>query len=177
MTSIISFIYSRYYTIISKFLGFHNASVGLSRIYGPIGNKARFFFYYNQLNSVGKNVFFPIGIIFSHKEISIGNNVRFGPNNTIGLVNFGNDIVIAQNVHFLSGKNQHGFDDKSISMIFQSGRLERITIEDDVWIGANSVILSNVSKGTIVGALSLVNKTHETYSIIGGNPAKIIRSR
>jgi len=163
--------------MVSYFLGFHNASVGISKIYGPIGNKARYFFYKNQLNSVGENVFFPFGIIFSNKDISIGNNVRFGPNNTIGLVDFGNDIVIAQNVHFLSGKNQHGFADKNISMINQPGKLERISINDDIWIGANSVILSNISNGSIVGSLSLVNKTFQSFNIIGGNPAKIIRSR
>jgi acetyltransferase-like isoleucine patch superfamily enzyme len=54
-----------------------------------------------------------------------------------------------------------------------------IIIEDDVWIGTNSVILSGVtiSKGTIVAAGSIVTKSTIPYSIIGGNPSKLIKMR
>lgn len=54
-----------------------------------------------------------------------------------------------------------------------------IVVEDDVWIGTNSIILSGVtlSKGTIVAAGSVVTKSFKPYSIIGGNPAKLIRFR
>ena len=54
-----------------------------------------------------------------------------------------------------------------------------ITIEDDVWIGTNSVILSGVSigRGAIVAAGSIVSKNVEPYSIVGGIPAKFIKKR
>ena len=54
-----------------------------------------------------------------------------------------------------------------------------IIIEDDVWIGANSIILSGVTvkKGSIIGAGSVVTKDIPPYSIVGGNPAKIIKER
>ena len=177
MIKLISYLYFRYYILISYFMGFSNASLGISRIYGPIGNRARYQFYKHELKRVGRNVYFPFGITFSQKHISIGDNVRFGPNNTIGLVDFGNDIVIAQNVHFLSGKNQHSYNRKDLSMIHQPGKLERLKISDDVWIGAGSIVLASISEGSIIGSLSLVNKTFESYSIFGGNPAKLIGSR
>lgn len=54
-----------------------------------------------------------------------------------------------------------------------------IVLEDDVWIGADSLILSGVTlaQGTVVAAGSVVVKSTEPYSIIGGNPAKLIRKR
>lgn len=54
-----------------------------------------------------------------------------------------------------------------------------IVIEDDVWIGANVAVLSGVTigRGSIIGAGSVITKDIPRYSIVGGNPAKILRSR
>lgn len=54
-----------------------------------------------------------------------------------------------------------------------------IIIEDDVWIGSNSVILSGViiGRGSIVGAGSIVTKDIPPYSIVAGNPAKVLKKR
>lgn len=54
-----------------------------------------------------------------------------------------------------------------------------VVIEDDVWIGSNSIIMAGrkIAKGGIVAAGSVVTKDFPEYSIIGGNPARIIRSR
>ena len=51
-------------------------------------------------------------------------------------------------------------------------------IDDDVWIGRDVTIMvgRHISKGTIVAANSVVTKDFPEYSIIGGNPAKLIRS-
>jgi len=59
------------------------------------------------------------------------------------------------------------------------GSFVPIVIEDDVWIGANATILKGVriSRGSIVGSGAVVTKDVPPYSIVGGNPAKIIRSR
>jgi virginiamycin A acetyltransferase len=54
-----------------------------------------------------------------------------------------------------------------------------IIIEDEVWLGANSMILSGltIGKGAIVAAGAIVTRDVPPYSIVGGNPARIIRYR
>ena len=52
-------------------------------------------------------------------------------------------------------------------------------VEDDVWIGANVIVLTGViiSKGSVIAAGSIVTKNVEPYSIVAGVPAKKISSR
>ncbi len=54
-----------------------------------------------------------------------------------------------------------------------------VIIEDYVWIGTNALILPGIKikEGAIVAAGSVVTKDVEAYTIVGGNPAKFIRSR
>ena len=53
----------------------------------------------------------------------------------------------------------------------------QVTIEDDVWIGCQSVILRGITvgRGAIVGAGSIVTKDVPAWTIVAGNPARVIR--
>lgn len=54
-----------------------------------------------------------------------------------------------------------------------------VIVEEDVWIGANSVILSGVKigRGAVIAAGSLVNKDVQRYAVVAGTPARIIKMR
>ena len=85
--------------------------------------------------------------------------------------------MLGSNVDIISGKNQHYFANLDIPMREQGGELEKIIIGEDCWLGNSSVILANVGKKSIVAAGSVVIHDVPPYSIVGGNPAKIIKSR
>lgn len=72
--------------------------------------------------------------------------------------------------------NQNIFKEDIKSDIFTKGK---IIIEEDVWIGSNSTILSGVKvgRGAIIGAGSVVTKDVPKYAIVAGNPSKIIKYR
>jgi acetyltransferase-like isoleucine patch superfamily enzyme len=115
-----------------------------------------------------------------HKDIIIGNKVQFGTNCSITCdIIFGNYILIAPGVSFI-GKDDHKFDIIG-EVIWNNPRGDSVKtiIGDDVWIGQNSIILGgvNIGEGSIIAAGSVVTKDVESYTIVGGNPAKFLKKR
>lgn len=109
-------------------------------------------------------------------DVIIGDRTRIGLGNTfIGPIKVGNDIMFAQNI-VMSGLN-HGYEDVSMSIHDQPVTTAQITIEDEAWIGANSVIVAGVTIGkhSIVAAGSVVTKNVPPYSIVAGNPARLLK--
>ena len=109
-------------------------------------------------------------------DVLIGERSRIGMGNVlIGPVTIGNDVILAQNI-VLSGLN-HGYEDIHIPPHKQPVTKKKITLEDEVWIGANVVVVAGVTIGkhAIVAAGSVVTKNIPPYSVVVGNPAKIIK--
>ena len=73
----------------------------------------------------------------------------------------------------------HNFQRTDISMIEQGITSSPVVIEDDVWIGHGVTITKGVTigKGSIIAAGAVVTKDIPSYSIVGGIPAKVIKSR
>lgn len=108
--------------------------------------------------------------------VIIGQNTLLGINNVIiGPVTIGDNVIIAQNV-VVSGLN-HDYKDINVPIRYQPVSTSEIKIEDNCWIGANTVITAGVSIGKhcVIAAGSIVTKDIPSYSIAAGNPAKIIK--
>lgn len=109
-------------------------------------------------------------------DVLIGDNTRIGLSNTlIGPVSIGNDVRLAQNV-VLSGLN-HNYDAIDSPIHAQGVSTKPIIIEDESWIGANVVIVPGVTVGrhAIVAAGSVVTKNVPSYSVVAGNPARVLK--
>lgn len=110
-------------------------------------------------------------------DLSIGSHTRVGLGNTvIGPVSIGDNVQIAQNV-VLSGMN-HNYTDVDKTILGQGVSTAHITIANDVWIGANSVITMGVSIGrhSVVAACCVVTRDVPPYSVVAGNPGKVIKT-
>ncbi len=108
--------------------------------------------------------------------VYIGNNTLVGMSNVlIGPLKIGNNVIMAQHV-VLSGLN-HGYEDIEMPIMNQKCTTAEIIVEDDCWIGANAVITAGVTIGkhAIVAGGSVVTKNVAAYTIVGGNPAKILK--
>ncbi len=108
--------------------------------------------------------------------ISIGDHTRIGIGNVvIGPVQIGDHVIIAQNVT-ISGLN-HNFEDITQNIDQQGISASIIVIDNDVWIGANSVITKGVKIGkhSVVAAGSIVIEDVPAFSVVGGNPAKVLK--
>jgi acetyltransferase-like isoleucine patch superfamily enzyme len=129
--------------------------------------------------TLGSNVKIERNVNIWVSKLNIGNNVGIGPNtNIFGKIIIGNNVMIAPNCTIVGGN--HGILNNGIPMINQKNTTSGpIIIEDDVWIGANSIILDGVTigAGAIVGGGSVVTKNIPKMAISVGNPAKVIKFR
>lgn len=130
------------------------------------------------LNHCGSNVNIEKGAQFS-SEISLGNNSGIGVNALISShVTIGNDVMMGPDCIILT--SNHGMERKDVPMWQQHFSAPRpVIIGDDVWIGARVIILPGVHIGTgsVIGAGAVVTKDVAPGSIVGGNPAQLIRMR
>ena len=129
--------------------------------------------------------------IFDHNgEILIGEDCFVGPDTRIWSakkVSIGNRVLIAHNVnihdnisHPIDASERHKeFIDFVETGVHQYTDLKpaEIIIEDDVWIGFNSIILKGVTigRGAIIGAGSVVTKDVEPWTVNVGNPLRCIQ--
>ena len=109
-------------------------------------------------------------------NVFIGENSLIGLGNVIiGPVTIGNNVILAQNI-VASGLN-HNYDDVSRPIHQQGVNVAPIFIQDDCWIGANSVITSGVTIGkhSVIAAGCVVTKDIPPYWVAVGNPSRIIK--
>lgn len=136
-------------------------------------------------NKCGRDVkFFPTNSTFSYKNINLKNSVFIGPNarfSSITTINIGNKVMFGPNVTLMGG--DHNFSKIGAFMYDVNEKLPEndlpITIEDDVWVGNNVIILKGVTVGigSIVAAGSVVNQDVPAYVIVGGVPARVLKNR
>lgn len=128
--------------------------------------------------SIGKNSFFTA----EGGSIVVGNNTAFNMNVHInasvgGEIKIGECCRVGPNVVMRTAS--HKYDNPAIQILQQGHAISDISIDDDVWIGANAVILGGVhiGSGAVVGAGAVVTKDVPSMAIVGGVPAKVIKFR
>ena len=109
-------------------------------------------------------------------DVTIGDHTRIGIHSTvIGPVCIGSHVNLAQGITVTA--LNHNFDDTTKRIDQQGVSTKPVVINDDVWIGANSVILPGVTIGThcVVAAGAVVTKDVPDNCIVAGVPARIIK--
>jgi len=109
-------------------------------------------------------------------DVVIGDHTRVGLHNTIiGPVRIGNHVNLAQGITITA--LNHNFSDAEKRIDEQGVCTTPVVLEDDIWIGANAVILPGVTIGqhSVVAAGAIVTKDVPPHSLVAGVPAKVIR--
>ncbi|KKR03015.1 MAG: Transferase hexapeptide repeat containing protein [Candidatus Uhrbacteria bacterium GW2011_GWF2_39_13] len=137
-----------------------------------------------RMAKIGKNCHISPTVLMRYPErIIIGNECLLNHNNILqagkqsAVIKLGDYVMCGPNVSMFA--YNHGMENSDIPMIKQPYMENDIIIEDDVWIGAGSIILAGakINKGVVVAAGSIVTGELPTNSICGGVPAKVIKMR
>lgn len=116
----------------------------------------------NAILRIGNDVGMSAPTIYIQDGLVIGNNVNIG----------GGCVILDSDCHSLNYMDRrNGIADQ------RNKKSKPIVIEDDVWLGTNSIVLKGVTIGarTIIGAGSVVTKDIPADCIAAGNPCKVIR--
>lgn len=113
--------------------------------------------------AVGKDVYLPsdlkiaLNFVYNRGRLTIGNRVSIAS----GVI-----IILSSHSNFSAVSKQC------------SQRGDFVTIEDDAWIGAGSIIMNGVTigQGAVVGCGSIVTHDVAPHTVVAGNPAKVIRT-
>lgn len=140
------------------------------------------YFKVGEKSSIRKNTI--VAIVAKNKKsgICIGYNTYIGENNNLraadGIIKIGNNCLISQGVTIVTSNHKIEKNKLIIEQEWESKKGE-VYIEDDVWIGANAVVLPDVTihKGAVIAAGAIVTKDVPEYAIVAGNPARIIKYR
>ena len=114
------------------------------------------------------------------KDIELGDYCGIGTNCRVpSNIIMGNYVMMAPDVLILNAN--HHFENLDIPMHYQGlDKKTQLVIGDDVWIGTRVIILPSVKRignGVIIGAGSVVTNDVQDFSIVAGNPAKVIKFR
>lgn len=150
-----------------------------------ISRRIRMYLFRPLFASHGRNFYFDPDGSYSFENIHVGDDVNLGFRPilmaALSEIRIGNKVMFGPEVMLIGGN--HNTTVVGSPMIDVHEKMPNddlgVTIEDDVWVGARAMILRGVTlgRGTIVGAGSLINRSTPPYSIVAGNPARVIRFR
>ena len=160
-------------------------------LFKEIKNKIKLYLFKYKWKIGNSHNFTSVSKLFPFDKVKVGDKT-YGVLNVYYYgsmreeLNIGSYVSISSGVKFLLGGEHltntistYPFKVKLLGFKTESLSKGMITVEDDVWIGMDAKILSGVKigKGAIVAAGSVVTKNVEPYTIVGGVPAKFIKSR
>lgn len=148
---------------------------------GIEGFLIRRWLFRNLLHKCGDELYiYPDVRLSFTRRIKVGCRVAINSGSYLdgrGGLEIGDYVMIGPNCVISSC--EHGFASRDTPMYLQPITYSKIVIENNVWIGGNVCVKSGVTigEGSIIGGGSVVTKDIQSFSVVGGAPAKIIRKR
>lgn len=137
------------------------------------GAKLRGAFYWSSLESCNWQTHIGFGSVFMHRGARLAAHVSMGAYCVIGHADLGAGVMMGSRVSIPSGKRQHFGDDGGI---VSEARYDTVSVGAGCWVGEGAILLAAVGPGCIVSAGAVVLKAMPGKSVLGGNPAQVLRS-
>lgn len=143
--------------------------------------KIRLFLLKRKLGINNKNIDITLNSVFGNYENIIWHdNIYIGPMAyiwAIGGLEIGENVIIGPRVTIHT--SNHRYENAEMLPYDGCSYKKKVTIEKNVWIGDNTMIVPGVTigEGSIVAMGSVVTSDIPKYSVFGGNPARLIKQR
>ncbi|MHA2098410.1 MAG: DapH/DapD/GlmU-related protein [Candidatus Kariarchaeaceae archaeon] len=161
------------YMYIARYLPRSGARISLG------SKRIRYFLCKRLFKKIGNNANIERMATFGFGDhIELGNNSGLGVGCDVSHAVIGNNVMMGPELLYIS--RGHIYKKLDVPILLQGVTDSKpLIIEDDVWIGARVIILPGIKigQGAIVGAGSVITKNVPSYSVVAGNPARIIKSR
>jgi len=154
----------------SAFVGFGQL---LSLVPGVLGIYLRGAYYYGTLRECSWETHIGFGSFFTHREACVGSNVSTGSYCIIGHARIGRNVRLASRISIPSGKRQH-LDDQG--RLCAETKYDQVVIGNGCWVGEGAIIMDDIGEESIVSAGAVVIKAMPEFSLIGGNPARVLKT-
>lgn len=143
--------------------------------------------YRSRFERIGANFSFDPHGVYSYENISVGDNVNLGYRPIIiatrSKIRIGSNVMFGPEVTIRGGNHRTDIKGRPMIDVRDEEKVPAndpgVTIESDVWIGTRAILLAGVTigRGAIVAAGAVVTRSVAPYSIVGGNPARLIAMR
>jgi acetyltransferase-like isoleucine patch superfamily enzyme len=160
-----------------RLVSFETAGQILSLAPGGAGLLVRRAWYRATLADCGKRLKVGFGTVIRDARCRIGDDCALSDHNRVSLADIGPQFTSANYVSIVAGPSRHRFEHRRLPMREQPGPRRRLVIGEDVWVGAQATILADVASHSVVGAGAVVTRTFAEWQILGGVPAKVLRTR
>ena len=172
--------FKKYFFLVLYYTIFRYFPASTIPILGSVSKKIRYICCKNIFKECGRNVNVEFMAQFSTGfNLCIGNNSGLGINSKVpNDIVIGNDVMMGPNCTIFS--RNHCYARIDIPMNLQgAGPPKKTFIGDDVWIGENVILTPGriIKRGTVIGAGCVLSKNYPEFTVIGGNPCKILKKR
>lgn len=155
------------------------AAEGVGRVGTFFGYRVRQAFYGQVLAACGSDLEMNVGATIAEAGSRIGDRVWVGTGAYLDLVEVGDDVLIGPGAAVLAlGGNHHRLDGEHVAVRRNGNNPLRPTcIGEGAWIGARATVMSHVGRGAVVGAGAVVVVPVDDFTIVAGNPARVLGAR
>jgi acetyltransferase-like isoleucine patch superfamily enzyme len=157
-------------------IGYALSAHSLALVPGVIGDYLRIAYYRLTLRECSPFSRISFGSFCAYPETRVAPGVYIGSYSILGRCSIGARTQIASAVQILSGRHQHLRDDSGQIGGSEAGRGIEVRIGSDCWIGAGAIVMADVGDRSTVGAGSVATKPVPPGAVVGGNPARILKS-
>jgi virginiamycin A acetyltransferase len=132
-------------------------------------------FYRFTLDECASSCYIGFGTIITRRSARIRRGAYIGPYSLVGCATLGEGCLIGSRTSLLSGGSLHQMDEHGRWMAADPGRVQRIAIGTNAWIGEGAIIVADIGDGAMVAAGAVVSMRVAPGVMVGGNPARFIK--